>query len=158
MSEEYDTAEYFVTNAEKQFPGNALELMVALYKAEQLPVRVRLYAASKAVEYELTDGKSIEEIRAEIEAERQEDPEENHRQTIELVSTFVTFGVQESLSRKVGRAKNRSGCPAWVGDLVDELLAKQVADVHATEIVPPAPPRPVVRKRESVTIDAVTNR
>jgi len=33
MSEEYDTAEYFVTNAEKQFPGNALELMVALYKA-----------------------------------------------------------------------------------------------------------------------------
>jgi hypothetical protein len=52
MSQEYDTNEYLITNNERVFGGTALELMTALYKAEQLPVRVRLYAPSKAVEFE----------------------------------------------------------------------------------------------------------
>jgi hypothetical protein len=151
---DYDKSEYFITNADKVFAGNSLELMVAMYKCEELPVRVRLYAAGKAVEYELANGKSIEEIRAEIEAERQEDPEESHRKTIELISEFVSYAVKEAWSRSAGRAKHRSGCPAWIGELVDELYAKQAApETQTTEITPPAPPRPVVRKRESVTID-----
>jgi hypothetical protein len=66
MSPECDTNEYLVTNEARIFGGNALELMTTMYKAEQLPVRVRLYAASKAVEFENQNGKSIEEIRAEI--------------------------------------------------------------------------------------------
>src|SRR6516164_3808649 len=66
MSPEYDTNEYLITNEARIFGGNALELMTAMYKAEQLPVRVRLYAAGKAVEFENQNGKSIEEIRAEI--------------------------------------------------------------------------------------------
>ena len=66
MSPEYDTNEYLITNEARIFGGNALELMTTMYKAEQLPVRVRLYAASKAVEFENQNGKSIEEIRAEI--------------------------------------------------------------------------------------------
>jgi len=69
MSEEYDTSEYLITNKRKIFKGNALELITAMYKAEQLPVRVRLYAASKAAEFENPGGKSIEEIRTEIIAE-----------------------------------------------------------------------------------------
>src|SRR6266550_1266861 len=52
MSEEYDTNEYLITNEGRVFAGSALELMTVMYKAEQLPVRVRLYAARKAVEFE----------------------------------------------------------------------------------------------------------
>jgi len=157
VAQEYDRSEYFITNAEKQFAGNALELMVAFYKAEQLPVRVRLYAAAKAVEYELTGGKTIEEIRPEIEAEKQEDPEEAYRETLEIVSRFARYAALEMASRMNGRAKHKSGCPAWIGDLVDELYDKVRAEAHATEIRPPPPPPIVVRKRQSVEIDGATD-
>ena len=47
--------------------------MTALYKAEQLPVRVRLYAASKAVEFESDkSGRTFEEIREEVRRELME--------------------------------------------------------------------------------------
>jgi hypothetical protein len=69
MSEEYDTNEYLITNETRVFGGNALELITAMYKAEQLPVRVRLYAAAKAVEFENRDGRKIDEIREEIRQE-----------------------------------------------------------------------------------------
>jgi hypothetical protein len=140
MAVEYDKSEYFITNPDRVFAGNSLDLMVAMYKCEELPVRVRLYAAGKAAEYELTGGKSIEEVRAEIEAEQQEDPEESRRQTIELISHFVRYAVHETQSRLAGRAKGRAGPPAWIADLVDELLAERgEAEVHASEITPPAP-------------------
>jgi len=70
MSEEYDTNEYLITNERRVFAGNALELMTVMYKAEQLPVRVRLYAASKAVEFECDkSGRTLEEIREEVRRE-----------------------------------------------------------------------------------------
>jgi hypothetical protein len=73
MSQEYDANEYLITNNERVFGGTALELMTALYKAEQLPVRVRLYAASKAVEFESDkSGRTFEEIREEVRRELME--------------------------------------------------------------------------------------
>jgi hypothetical protein len=70
MSEEYDTNEYLITNEKRVFAGNALELMTVMYKAEQLPVRVRLYAASKAIEFECDkSGRTLEEIREEVRRE-----------------------------------------------------------------------------------------
>jgi hypothetical protein len=45
------------------------DLITAMYKAEQLPVRVRLYAASKAAEFENQNGRNIDEIREEIRQE-----------------------------------------------------------------------------------------
>ena len=73
MSEEYDTNEYLITNNERIFGGNALGLMTAIYKAEQLPVRVRLYAASKSVEFESDkSGHILEEIREQVRRELME--------------------------------------------------------------------------------------
>jgi hypothetical protein len=70
MSEDYNTNEYLFTNEERIFGGNALELMVALYKSEQLPVRVRLYAAAKAVEFESDkSGRTLEELKEEVRQE-----------------------------------------------------------------------------------------
>jgi hypothetical protein len=61
MSEEYDTAEFMITNTVGVFDGNAVQLMMAVYKAEQIPIRVRLYDASKAAEFELRSGNGFEE-------------------------------------------------------------------------------------------------
>src|ERR1700757_3726150 len=61
LAEEYDTAEFMITNNERVFAGNAVQLMIALYKAEQIPIRVRLYTASKAAEFELRSGDGYEE-------------------------------------------------------------------------------------------------
>jgi hypothetical protein len=47
--------------------------MTAIYKAEQLPVRVRLYAASKSVEFENEkSGKTLEEMREQVRRELME--------------------------------------------------------------------------------------
>jgi len=50
--EDVETAEFLVSNANKTFDGSALELIREIYKCEKLPVKIRLYAATKAVEYE----------------------------------------------------------------------------------------------------------
>jgi ATP dependent DNA ligase domain len=76
VAQEYDKSEYFITNDSKVFPGNALELMVQLYKAEQLPVRVRLYAASKSVEYEVDkSGHTLEELKEQWRKEQEAEAE-----------------------------------------------------------------------------------
>jgi hypothetical protein len=83
MSQEYDTNEYLITNNERVFGGTALELMKALYKADQLPVRV--YAASKAVEFESDkSGRTFEEIREEVRRELMEaDKDDGWREKFE---------------------------------------------------------------------------
>ena len=47
MSQSFDSNEYLFTNQDKVFKGDALDLIKAIYKAEQIPGRVRLYAAAK---------------------------------------------------------------------------------------------------------------
>src|ERR1700730_12815888 len=70
MSEEYDTNEYLITNETRTFGGNALELITAMYKAEELPVRVRLYAAAKAVEFESDkSARTLEDIKEQVRRE-----------------------------------------------------------------------------------------
>jgi hypothetical protein len=70
MSEEYDTNEYLITNETRIFGGNALELITAMYKAEELPVRVRLYAAAKAVEFESDkSARTLEDIKEQVRRE-----------------------------------------------------------------------------------------
>ena len=62
LSPEFNTSEFFVTNDERVFGGNAVDLMKSIHKAEQLPVRVRLYAASKAAEFELPSGSGYSKL------------------------------------------------------------------------------------------------
>jgi hypothetical protein len=52
MFDDAALSEYIFSNEEKLFKGNSLELMQAVYKAEVLPVKLRLYAATRAVEFE----------------------------------------------------------------------------------------------------------
>lgn len=54
-------SEYLYTNDARVFEGNALQLMRAIYKAENLPVKIRLYAATKAVEFEPKSAKEIDD-------------------------------------------------------------------------------------------------
>jgi hypothetical protein len=52
MAQDYDASEYIFTNENKVFEGSALDLIKSVYAAEALPIKVRLYAATKAAEYE----------------------------------------------------------------------------------------------------------
>jgi hypothetical protein len=125
-----------------------------LYKAEQLPVRVRLYAASKAYDFESLGGKSIEQIRDEVRQELQGDPEESRRETQAMLDTFVMSAIKETRARINGQARG-AGAPAWIVALVKQVLAEAQA-TPISELVPPPPAPPVVRKRESPGIDAET--
>jgi hypothetical protein len=176
MSEEYDTNEYLITNEGRVFAGNALELMTVMYKAEQLPVRVRLYAASKAVEFECDkSGRTLEQIREEVRRE--------------LVEADNDDGCKEKLEADVKRIRaiiieqRDQQLKAWVGaGILSQEAAQKVRSLWAeaadrpfhiedfampdggrtwdrydaariSEIRPPAPPPVVVGKRESSIIE-----
>ena len=47
-----EVAEFLSTNDNKEFTGTAMELLQSIYRAESLPVKIRLYAATKAVDHE----------------------------------------------------------------------------------------------------------
>jgi hypothetical protein len=69
MAQQYDASEYLCTNDEKQFTGDARQLLQLIYRSEKLPVRIRLYAASKAMEFEpvTVDVTATEEARLTLE-------------------------------------------------------------------------------------------
>src|SRR5215469_12345047 len=56
MVREAEGAEYLYTNEEKLFDGTILGFIQAVVRCEALPVKIRLYAANKAVEYEAQAG------------------------------------------------------------------------------------------------------
>ena len=49
---EMETCEYLYSNDDKKFTGTAAELLQSIYKCESLPVKIRLYAATKSVDIE----------------------------------------------------------------------------------------------------------
>ena len=49
---ELENGEYLYTTADKKYVGSAMELLQSVYRAESLPVKIRLYAATKAVDIE----------------------------------------------------------------------------------------------------------
>ena len=49
---ELETGEYLYSTPDKKYLGSAMELLQAIYRAESLPVKIRLYAATKAVDHE----------------------------------------------------------------------------------------------------------
>jgi hypothetical protein len=52
MIRDAERAEFLFSNEAKVFEGNSLEFMQATYRCERLPVRIRLYAANRAIDYE----------------------------------------------------------------------------------------------------------
>jgi hypothetical protein len=142
-----EAAEYLYTNDSKEFDGNALELMTTVYRAEQLPVRTRLYAASKAVEFE---PRLLPEL--DIESD-----EESERKTDELLKHFVTAAIHETVSQLNGHGPGKSGCPWWIIPLVTDILAAGPPATSMSEISPPPPAPVVVKKRNPVEIDGASD-
>jgi len=56
MVREAEGAEYFYINENKVFDGTMLGFIQAVVRCKALPVKIRLYAANKAVEYEAQAG------------------------------------------------------------------------------------------------------
>jgi hypothetical protein len=52
MVEDFDPSEYLFTSDDKVFKGSALAFIKSVYTCEPIPVKTRLYAATKAAEYE----------------------------------------------------------------------------------------------------------
>jgi hypothetical protein len=52
MIHDAEQAEFLFTNNDRTFAGNSLQFMQACVKAEQLPVRIRLYAATRCIDFE----------------------------------------------------------------------------------------------------------
>ena len=133
MSEEYDTNEYLITNEGRVFAGSALELMTVMYKAEQLPVRVRPYAASKAVEFECDkSGRTLEQIREEVRRE--------------LVQANNDDGWKEKLEADVKRIRaiiieqRDQQLKAWVGaGILSQEAAQKVRSLWAEAADRPLP-------------------
>ena len=49
---ELENGEYLYSNDKKEFPGTAVELLQAIYRCEKLPLKYRMYAATKAADIE----------------------------------------------------------------------------------------------------------
>ena len=52
----HSSDEFLITSEDRTFAGSALELIRSIYRAEGLPVKVRLYAAKEAAAYETRVG------------------------------------------------------------------------------------------------------
>jgi hypothetical protein len=141
MAQDFDSTEFYVTNEARVFGGNAIDLMTALYKSEVLPVRVRLYAASKAYEFEGLSSKSIGEI-------PEGDSEESYRRVQDLMKEYVRHAIRETRARIAGQARG-AGAPSWVQSLVQEELARPQF-VPEPEVAPPGPEPPKRKPRASV--------
>jgi hypothetical protein len=153
MSEDYNTNEYLFTNEERIFGGNALELMVALYKSEQLPVRVRLYAAAKAVEFESDkSGRTLEELKEEV---RQEFTGGTDYQE-EILARLERIRAATPLSERVHQQVVEETDDPELADAVAALIAAKGfgREAHITEIALPAPKPVVPRVRRPPEIDA----
>lgn len=142
------------------FQGDSLALLQGVYRGIYTATHDQIYAASQVLRFEhppavTVDGRSVEQIKEEVRQELEGDPEENRRATRELVAFFAKHAAEEAISRMNGRDKYKSGCPAWIGDLVDEVLGEGRADTHASEITPQIPV--VVRKRQPVEIDGTAD-
>jgi hypothetical protein len=127
---ELETGEYLYTNADKKYVGTATELLQSIYRAESLPVKIRLYAASKAVDIE---------PRPEVKLPLTEaDKEENEREWQKLLEYFAAFAIRETVYQLNGQPAGDSGCPAWVPARVSvEVAAAQaLLGVPITEVVP----------------------
>jgi hypothetical protein len=178
MSPEYDTNEYLITNEARIFGGNALELMTAMYKAEQLPVRVRLYAASKAVDFESDkSGRTLEEIREEvrrelIEADKDDGWKEKLEADVKRIRAIIIEQRDQQLKAWVGAGILSQEAAQKVRSLWAEAADRpfhiedfampdggrtwdryDAARARISEIRPPAPPPVVIRKRESSIIE-----
>src|SRR5215472_14704264 len=53
---QYEDSEYLYSNDNRVFEGSSLAFIQSVMRAESLPVKIRLYAAAKAVEYEANAG------------------------------------------------------------------------------------------------------
>jgi hypothetical protein len=52
MVREAEEAEYLTTNENKEFTGTPVDFLMAVYRCEALPVKIRLYAAKEAANYQ----------------------------------------------------------------------------------------------------------
>jgi hypothetical protein len=109
------------------FQGDSLALLQGVYRGTYTATYDQLYAASQVLRFEhspavAADRRSVEEIREEVRKELEGDPEENRQKAHELVEMFAKYAICETISRMNGHAKWKSGCPSWIGDLVDAHL------------------------------------
>jgi hypothetical protein len=147
LAEDYDATEYLITTPEQVFGGNAVQLMQAMYKCEQIPVRVRLYAAGKAAEFELPRGVGFQETGGANDAE---DYREKLVAAIERLrdemapSEIVRHNLEDLLITRCGGVNNEDReFLDNVCRLIDERFP---AERHASEILLPPQPRPAFRR------------
>jgi hypothetical protein len=66
---EAERSEYLYSNDVKEFDGNCLDFIRAVVRCEHLPVKIRLYAATKGIDYEAAFEQRLKEL---ADAERQQ--------------------------------------------------------------------------------------
>ena len=140
IAKDYEDSEYMYTNEERKYNGSAVELIKDIYQDENQPIKVRLYAATKASEYE---------PRVIRESETAESREENEREWHKILDYFAKAAINETIYQLAGRKPGSSGAPAWINPLVSEALRKCGAapEAHASEIIEPGREPVVVRKQ-----------
>lgn len=151
-----EESEYLFKNNKEPFDGNALALMTAVYKCNQIDIKTRLYAASKAVEHEPTivddtidasegadevTGKLIEQLHR----KRQVRLAERDGKLRKWIASGV---VSEDLAREIRTLYADTS----QGDEPFDAVGHVGKAVHISELTPPPPPV-VVRKRNPGTID-----
>jgi hypothetical protein len=111
-------AEYMHSNDEREFKGNSLEFLKATYRCERLPVRLRVYAATKLAEYEapavvdmqLDSILENEKLVAEFEKHRRAHAEEHDKKLREWVIDGRLSDSQAQLVRSLWVTEND---PIW---------------------------------------------
>jgi hypothetical protein len=141
--------------------GDSLEFLKATMYGRLWPTREQLFAAKCVLAIEhpsqvAADGRSVEEIRAELLAEQHAQAEDYRPELDKWLDSCVRMTACELGRRLMGRerGKTMSGAPAMIVEAVDAFLREKQYDGHPiSELMAPPQPRPVVRKRSPVTID-----
>jgi hypothetical protein len=145
LAEDYDTTEFMITNNERVFGGNAVQLM-AVYKAEQIPIRVRLYAVSKSAEFELASGGGYQETFGEDYGERL------LQKITELRQSMPPAERVHDVLEKAFAERGELADLEFIDEVVAMVEERLPTDRRIDEILPP-PLGPALRKRPSEVID-----
>jgi len=139
MVREAEDAEYLYSNENKEFTGTAVELLQAVYRCESLPVKIRLYAATKSADIEPKP--IVQPIGIETEAEK----EKRHKELDEWLEGLAHCTAREVARHLTGKRDPKAGgSPAIVVDAVKKVMAELEALAaeeeqkagHAADTVP----------------------
>jgi hypothetical protein len=124
----FEQTEFLITNKDKEFAGDALGLLRAVYRAEVLPIKLRIYAASQSVKFETQVGEDDQQLGADTRVhiylpDNGRDPE--------LLAELGMISIEE---REAWQKERNEIIERWDNQLHQKIVAGKLSEGQALEV------------------------